>query len=135
MVLTTLYGSQLHRPRLLGLGGILVAIGAFVNTLPQWLSENYQKSDAIPLICRDDQAADATTECQNSESSLFGWIIFGEILMGFGFSGLMTLGMSYLHDISPNSDRAYNQGVFMTIFIAGPFLSMGILWPIGKKIQ
>ena len=30
--------------------------------------------------------------------------------MGFGFSGFMTLGMSYLHDISPPEQRAYNQG-------------------------
>ena len=135
LVITTIYGSQLHRPRLLGLGGLLVGLGAFVNTLPQWLSENYEKTDAIPLICTESQDVTDVEDCEYSESGLFGWIIFGEVLMGFGFSGFMTLGMSYLHDISPDSDRAYNQAVLMTLFLFGPFLSMGIIYPFGEFFQ
>ena len=49
--------------------------------------------------------------------------------MGLGFSGFMTLGMSYLHDSSSFSQRAYNQGILLTIFIAGPLISFGFVLP------
>ena len=56
-----------------------------------------------PTVCDE-------TESTRTESRLFYWILVGEVIMGFGFSGFMTLGMSYLHDISPPEQRAYNQG-------------------------
>ena len=56
-----------------------------------------------PTVCDE-------SESTGTESRLFYWILVGEVIMGFGFSGFMTLGMSYLHDISPPEQRAYNQG-------------------------
>ena len=38
LVFTTVFGNRIHRPFWLGIGGLMVALGAFINTLPQWLS-------------------------------------------------------------------------------------------------
>ena len=62
------------------------------------------------MICGLGPSVCDEAESTGTESRLFYWILVGEVIMGFGFSGFMTLGMSYLHDISPPEQRAYNQG-------------------------
>ena len=87
-----------------------------VRTLQKWLSEPYAKEHifdnitSYDLICGLGPTVCDETESTETESQLFYWILVGEVIMGFGFSGFMTLGMSYLHDISPPEQRAYNQG-------------------------
>ena len=82
----------------------------------KWLSEPYAKEHifdnitSYDLICGLGPTVCDETESTGTESRLFYWILVGEVIMGFGFSGFMTLGMSYLHDISPPEQRAYNQG-------------------------
>ena len=82
----------------------------------KWLSEPYAKEHifdnitSYDLICGLGPTVCDETKSTGTESRLFYWILVGEVIMGFGFSGFMTLGMSYLHDISPPEQRAYNQG-------------------------
>ena len=113
------------------------------------MEHTFDNITAYGLVCGREPE-----QCQKSEneSSLFYWILAGELIMGLGFSGFMTLGMSYLHDSSSFSQRAYNQGrvsafrrinsvflaekaytlnqgILLTIFIAGPLISFGFVLP------
>ena len=42
LLFTSLYGNRMHRPRMLGIGGLMVAAGAVLATLPQFLSPPYK---------------------------------------------------------------------------------------------
>lgn len=133
LVFTSVCGDRLHRPFWLGIGGIMVSIGAFVNTLPQWLSNPYHEEHVFNnvttfgMLCPSN---DALCTSDANESILFYWILLGEVVMGLGFSGMFSLGMSYLQDASPQEDRAYNQGILLAIFLAGPLISFSIIMPI-----
>ena len=110
----------------------MVSLGAFINTLPQWLSEPYlvehtfDNRTSYGIVC---QMGELSCQSSKNESKLFYWILVGEVIMGLGFSGFMTLGMSYLQDASLPNNRAYNQGVFWTIFFTGPLISFGGIFP------
>lgn len=132
LIFFSVYGSSLHRPKFLAIGGLLVSLGAFTATLPQFLSPPYDASGEAShgILCNAENPT-----CAESASKYFFFLLIGEIFMGLGFSGFMPLGMSYLHDsLTSPKQRGFYQGILLAIFVLGPLIAFAFIQPVASLL-
>ncbi|XP_023149195.2 solute carrier organic anion transporter family member 4A1-like [Amphiprion ocellaris] len=121
LVFVSYFGGTGHKPRWLGWGVLIMALGSLVFALPHFTSPPYQVS--LPEqtgMC----SANRTSPCQDKEggglSSYRFVFMLGQFLHGIGATPLYTLGVTYL-DENVNSNYApVYVGVFYTAAVVGP---------------
>ncbi|XP_022082512.1 solute carrier organic anion transporter family member 2B1-like [Acanthaster planci] len=106
-------GGKYHRPRIIGISGLVVALGSFMSALPQFLYDNSMDLEGLvvsedgnrseELLC-DSGTANATVctadeiEASGSQLSKTWALIIGQLLAGLGSTGLSPLAVTYVDD-------------------------------------
>ena len=112
-VIVTHFGgrSTSSRPVWIALGGVLLALGAFCHTLPQFILPPYQipgesnsSSGGFGGVCRTDGGEDEGS-CEAAERQIlqdnnvaFLLIIIGQVILGLGYGPLVPLALAYVDD-------------------------------------
>ncbi|XP_078692987.1 solute carrier organic anion transporter family member 4A1-like [Branchiostoma floridae x Branchiostoma belcheri] len=125
-----------NKPRWLGCGMLVLAVGAFVFALPHFVAEPYRVQPTTSHeLCRrhasNFSSADfdswTQTGCGNTTSGaglgMKGYmyvLVLGKLLVGTGACALFSLGVTYINENSPPNQSSVYLGIFYSFSIMGP---------------
>lgn len=114
------FGGTGHKPRWLGWGVLVMALGSLVFALPHFTTPPYQVSVSEHAgMC----SGNRTSPCLERDGGLSGYryvFMLGQFLHGVGATPLYTLGVTYLDENVKSNYAPVYIGIFYTAAIVGP---------------
>lgn len=144
------FGSKLHRPRIIGIGCLIMGMGSIISALPHFFMGYYRYSKDIYVNPSENSTSGLLTCFTNQsvllnktspgierkglekESETYAWllVLVGNMLRGIGESPIHPLGISYLDDFAKKGDSSFHLGGLFAFAMIGPIfgLTLGSLF-------
>ncbi|XP_029604409.1 solute carrier organic anion transporter family member 3A1-like, partial [Salmo trutta] len=126
------FGAKAHRPRLIGCGGLVMALGALLSALPEFLTHQYEYEagdgwhaedgrDVCSNMTRT-EGRDSAFLCGNkSNTNMMYLVLIGaQVLLGIGATPVQPLGVSYIDDHVKRKDSSLYIGIVFSTLVFGP---------------
>ncbi|XP_028999913.1 solute carrier organic anion transporter family member 3A1-like isoform X2 [Betta splendens] len=126
------FGARAHRPRLIGFGGIVMALGALLSALPEFLTHQYEyeageawHADEVRDVCSNNsrsETLDSGFKCGNRANTnmMYLLLIGAQVLLGIGATPVQPLGVSYIDDHVHKKDSSLYIGILFSTLVFGP---------------
>ncbi|CAL8385633.1 unnamed protein product [Gadus morhua 'NCC'] len=136
LVLVSHFGARLHRPRLIGVGCLLMAAGSFLTGLPHFFMGSYTYDTAVHSSLSDNGSiaacvdapeldpgptlADSMACVKDPSSHMWIYVLLGNALRGLGETPVTPLGISYIDDYARAENSPFYIACVHTISLLGP---------------
>ncbi|XP_030647726.1 solute carrier organic anion transporter family member 2A1 [Chanos chanos] len=132
IVFVSYFGSRVHRPRFIGLGGLIMSISALILSLPHFLSQPYKYDSALqasnPDVCSVHAVrANSSNTCGQEESQKLTetnnlWILMAtaQLLFGIGSVPIQPFGISYIDDFARPGNSPLYIAILFAVSVFGP---------------
>lgn len=119
------FGAKAHRPRLIGCGGIVMALGALLSALPEFLTHQYEYEASETWHAEDGRDVcsnnsrpenrDSGLRCGNRANTnmMYLLLIGAQVLLGIGATPVQPLGVSYIDDHVHRKDSSLYIGEYL----------------------
>lgn len=125
------FGAKAHRPRLIGCGGIVMALGALLSALPEFLTNQYEigemwRTDEGRDVCANmssgvaQKAEDLICANKTNTNMMYLLLIGAQVLLGIGATPVQPLGVSYIDDHVKKKDSSLYIGILFSTLVFGP---------------
>ncbi|XP_051916569.1 solute carrier organic anion transporter family member 3A1-like isoform X2 [Hippocampus zosterae] len=125
------FGAKAHRPRLIGCGGVVMAVGALLSALPEFLTKQYEIGDTWTTeagrdVCSNasgaevQSAEDAVCAKRSNTNMMYLLLIGAQVLLGVGATPVQPLGVSYIDDHVKKKDSSLYIGILFSTLVFGP---------------
>ncbi|XP_077572559.1 solute carrier organic anion transporter family member 2A1 [Stigmatopora nigra] len=130
IVFLSYFGNRAHRPRVIGVGGLLMAVSAIVLALPHFLSSPYEY-DSVTLkrehICDTQRNSSALEACGRDDSRRLAdthtlWVLMAaaQLLFGIGSVPMQPFGISYIDDFAAPGNSPLYIAILFAVSVFGP---------------
>ncbi|XP_013874318.1 solute carrier organic anion transporter family, member 1D1 [Austrofundulus limnaeus] len=137
------FGAKLHRPRLIGIGCLIMSTGSFLIAMPHFFQGTYKYETSMShntqvnsteniLPCLTNHTVTDANEtpdvatmkaCEKAVgSSMWIYVFLGNMLRGIGETPIMPLGVSYLDDFSRHENTPFYLAFIHTVGMLGPMV-------------
>ncbi|KAM3619004.1 uncharacterized protein V6R79_001524 [Siganus canaliculatus] len=129
IVFVSYFGNRAHRPRVIGMGGLLMAISAIILTLTHFVSQPYEygsishhRNDICNL-----QRNTSEPECGRDETrrltdtnNLWVLMAIAQLLFGIGSVPIQPFGISYIDDFAGPANSPLYIAILYAVSVFGP---------------
>ncbi|KAM4628702.1 solute carrier organic anion transporter family member 2A1 [Polymixia lowei] len=130
IVFVSYLGSRVHRPRLIGIGGLLMSVSAMILTLPHFLSQPYDYDSVLHDrhdICNPQMNSSAPESCSRDETKRLTdannlWLLMAgaQLLFGVGSVPIQPFGISYVDDFAGPGNSPLYIAILFAVSVFGP---------------
>ncbi|XP_076009041.1 solute carrier organic anion transporter family member 2A1 [Genypterus blacodes] len=130
IVFVSYFGSRVHRPRLIGIGGLLMSVSALLLTLPHFLSQPYEYNSVFQdrhVVCNLHLNSSTSESCGQDETKRLQdtnklWILMAtaQLLFGLGSVPIQPFGISYIDDFAGPGNSSLYIAVLFALSVFGP---------------
>ncbi|XP_014288192.1 solute carrier organic anion transporter family member 4A1 isoform X2 [Halyomorpha halys] len=114
--------SGANRPKYIGIGLIIIGTGAFIFSLPAFLSGPYNNV-VLKELCIEGEVE----RIMEPPSQNVGWILFfGNLLQGAGATPIYSIAVTYIDDCFPVHSSSFYMGIYYTMAVLGPLTGIAI---------
>uniref|UniRef100_H2Z746 Major facilitator superfamily (MFS) profile domain-containing protein n=1 Tax=Ciona savignyi TaxID=51511 RepID=H2Z746_CIOSA len=126
VIFISYFGGKSHRARWVGIGAVIVSIGATLFAFPQFLSSPYHppniQSQSNEMLCHPNSTNATGVLCQSQEANSLYLALFviSNMIMGIGSTPIYTLGTTFIYDNVPRDDASFYISIVYAMGAVGP---------------